>query len=83
MILASGSSEQGKLIIVGLSQGNIDRLCADHPIRITQESHPGNPFGDTTILIFWGPTEQDIANVLIPHTNADTQAVRVTDDHPF
>lgn len=63
MIIAAGTYQGGKeIVVLGLSQANIDMLLTGHPIRITQESHPGNPFGDTAVLIVWGPTEADIVD---------------------
>ena len=63
MLIGRGEAEGRQLLLLGLSQGNIDRLVRDLPIKITPETHPGIPDGWEIALIY-GQTEQAIAEAL-------------------
>lgn len=60
MIIARGEFEGKEMLLLGLSRGNVDRLTAGQPIRLTRETH-GEAMGrDEAILILFGETEQDL-----------------------
>lgn len=64
MIIARGKSDDGQqqLLLLGLSQGNIDRLREGKPIHVTRKSHgEGIPPG-WAIAIVYGETEQAIVD---------------------
>jgi len=52
MLIGRGEAEGRQLLLLGLSQGNIDRLVRDKPIKLTPETHPGIPDGWEIALIY-------------------------------
>lgn len=65
MLIARATSDDGgECLILGLSQGNIDRLVQGMPMRLTRKTHgDGVPEG-WSIIILHGETEQTIADEL-------------------
>ena len=60
-MIADEENETGKkVLILGLSQGNIDRLTKGQPILVSQETHgKGVPEG-LEIAVLFGETEQSL-----------------------
>jgi len=77
MITAIAKGENGKRIIVlGVSRENIDRLIAGKPIRVTAETHPG--FADDLVIgIMFGETERALTDALKPFLSDETKIVTV------
>ncbi len=60
MIKAAGRGKKGNLVILGLSDRNLEKLRAGLPILVDL-----NELGSTgELMIMWGPTEDDIARQL-------------------
>lgn len=82
MITALANTPDGKRVIVlGVSRGNIDRLLAGQPIDITAESHPGFP-PDLNIAIFFGETERDLTQSLQELITEETKVTVVPREKP-
>jgi hypothetical protein len=64
MIIARGSSNGGELLILGLSHGNINRLLAGQPMRMTRQTHGDGVPDGWTIVIMAGESEQALEQVL-------------------
>lgn len=65
MLFAKGTSGDGReCLMIGLSRGNIERLLANKPIRITRHSHGDILDEREEIVILFGETEQAIADTL-------------------
>ncbi len=83
MFLAQATAKDGsgdRILIVGLSMGNVKRLLADDPIIIRRGAHgPVVPEG-WEILIFVGETEQAIAERLRQLGAIDADTVDYTTD---
>jgi len=54
----------GKLLLIGLSRGNVERLLGGQPIRIRREVHGKAVPEDWEIVLFFGETEQAMADDL-------------------
>jgi len=64
MVTALANTPDGeRVIVLGVSRSNIERLLAGHPIDVTAESHPGFP-PDLIIAIFFRETERDLTQSL-------------------
>lgn len=57
MIIATGKSEDGRTLILGLNKENIERLTTNQPIMrpLDEAGFPG-----LTLLILYGETYEDI-----------------------
>lgn len=64
MIVASANGEKKDLLLLGLSQENIDRLWKDLPIRISRETHGEAIPENLVIVIIAGKSEYDIKHAL-------------------
>ena len=65
MVKFTGSDENGRTLVgLGISQGNVDRLKEGKPIHIHFEEM--NLPWPIDLLIFFGATEQDCADVVKP-----------------
>jgi predicted kinase len=62
MIRAGGVSDKGLLILAGLSEGNVERLKADMPIRASLKSFGVSLPGE--LVIMYGRTEAEIEDRL-------------------
>jgi len=62
MIRARATGANGEHIVLGLSRGNINRLVAGEPIRVTGESL--NCPAIATIIVFFGENEAVMAEYL-------------------
>ena len=82
MIIADAEREDGhKLLLLGISRENFNRLQAGQPIFLSQETH-GDSIPDTLhIAIIFGETEEEIMSHLeqIGCVGPDTQR----HDHRF
>jgi hypothetical protein len=66
MLIARGQSKGGAVqcLILGLSRGNVERLTAGQPVRVTRQTHgEGVPLG-WEIFILFGETERAIHDEL-------------------
>jgi hypothetical protein len=64
MITCLGEDAQGnELLLLGLSEANLQELRKGRPIRCTHKTHPAIPEG-RTVVVMWGPTEQAIFDEL-------------------
>jgi hypothetical protein len=69
MIKMSGENDKGrKVLILGLSEGNLGELRKGHPIHIHAEQW-GQDFD---LMIFWGKTDQACADLVKPFIGPDT-----------
>lgn len=77
MIIASATGENGRRVLVlGVTRENLERLTAGRPIHLRAESHPGIP-EDLAIAIVYGETGADIVKQLRPMIGDDTRTVVV------
>lgn len=61
MIKAKGDGPRGKVLILGLSHGNLDRLREGQPIKFD-----GHNYGfEGEVIIFAGETEATMARLLM------------------
>lgn len=60
MIVATTNTGQ---ILLGLDEGNVERLKQGKPIKVQQSTHPGVPEG-TEIIIVYGKTKAVIVQSL-------------------
>lgn len=64
MICANGKTAGGgALLLIGLSDANVDELRKGRPIHMTRHTHPAVPEG-LTVLLIHGTTEQAMYEVL-------------------
>jgi hypothetical protein len=80
MVKAFAKTNTGRLIcMLGLSDGNLARLRAGHPIFVDLKTVlTGSPLGDIPvehIFISWGETEEDIAHEWLKLMGPDTQVI--------
>lgn len=60
MILARGTGDDSKLLVLGLSREDVNTLTEGDPIRLTPKTHgDGVPAGWTIALVF-GEIEKDV-----------------------
>lgn len=79
MVLGMGRDEQGRpLLVVGLEEGNIERLKAGQPI-LRNLAELGIPHLGS-VLIVWGQTTADIERDLAPGMHPGTR--RTTEADP-
>lgn len=72
MIKAKAATPDGYMYLIGLSDGNIERLRERKPIKFALRALGIEVDGD--VVIVWGPTEEDIAMELgMPAKLTDTQ----------
>lgn len=77
MITAIAHGADGKRIIVlGLSRENVNRLTDGRPIYVTAEHHPGFP-EDISVAVVFGETEAAITVQLQPLISEKTKIVGV------
>jgi len=77
MITALANGAKGeRIVLLGVSRENVNRLMRGLPIRVTAESHPGFP-ADLVIAITFGETEKDITQQLEGLISPDTKVVGV------
>lgn len=77
MVTACATGGDGQTIaVLGLTRGNVDRLIAGEPIRVTAETHPGFP-ASFVVMLFFGETDRDCANQLAPLIGPRTKVVAV------
>jgi hypothetical protein len=76
MITAVATGENGKLILLGLTYGNIERIMRGLPIDVSAETHPGFPEG-LNICIFCRETEEDVYEQIRDLIGDDTKIVTV------
>ncbi len=63
--LATNPKTGRKILGFGLSEGNVERLKLDTPIKVNlSEMHPAL---DVDFVIIYGKTEQDMADILKEH----------------
>jgi hypothetical protein len=66
------SADSGRIILLGLSRANVEKLIAGNPVYVTGESL-GAP-NITSISVFFGETEADMEKLMLeagyigPHT---------------
>lgn len=93
MITAIANGSDGtRIVLLGVSRGNIDRLIAGQPIRATAATHPGFP-ADLVVGVMFGETDAAITEMLKGHIGehtkvnvvpgADPAAVRVVRGVPL
>lgn len=83
MIQALATMGDGRVVIMlGLSQGNIDRLQDNHPLHVDPAVMLGLKPSDVLggIVIFYGKTEGDIAKAL-QHSGLITNETEVKTVH--
>lgn len=77
MITATATGDDGKRVIVlGISRENVNRLIEGKPIRVGAVTHPGFP-EDMHIVIFFGETERTLVEEFKELINDDTKIVTV------
>jgi hypothetical protein len=77
MITAVAKADDGtRIILLGVSRGNVTRLTDGQPIRVSAASHPGFP-DDVTIMIVFGETESWLVNQMKAVITDDTKIVGV------
>lgn len=78
MIIAHAVSDSGdrRVLVLGVSRENIDRLTAGRPIHLSAETHPGIP-AELAIAIVFGETEGDILRKLNPLISEKTEVIAV------
>jgi hypothetical protein len=67
MIIARGTlaeGGEGDLLVLGLSRVNVGRLVSGQPIKVTRETHGDGIPANWTIIIYYGETEQAMADEL-------------------
>jgi hypothetical protein len=69
MVKMRGTRKGREVLVFGLSTGNLINLQDGKPIHILKEEMPGLPFD---IIMFWGPTETALAEMVRPLINKDT-----------
>jgi hypothetical protein len=57
------------MIVLGLSDGNLNRLRQGHPIHILGKEWDKS----FDLMIFWGPTEEAMAKMVEPFIGPDTR----------
>lgn len=76
MITAIGKEDNGNdMILLGITDKNIERLRQDRPIHMTNKSHPAVPEG-MTVVILWGKDEKDIIDKLSKSGALDGAEIR-------
>jgi hypothetical protein len=77
MITAVAKADDGtRIILLGVSRGNITRLTAGQPIRVSAASHPGFP-DDVTVMIVFGETESWLVDQMKAVISDDTKIIGV------
>jgi hypothetical protein len=77
MITAVAKANDGtRIILLGVSRGNVTRLTAGQPIRVSAASHPGFP-DDVTVMIVFGETESWLVDQMKDVIGHDTKIVGV------
>lgn len=70
------TSDNRKLLGIGLSHGNLERLKDNQPIRFKGED-VGIP--DVDVMIFAGKTEESMAEQMAPFISAETKTKGMND----
>lgn len=77
MITAIALRDDGaRIVLLGISRGNVDRLVAGKPIRATAETHPGFP-PDLVVGVMFGETDAAITEILKEHVGNQTKVTVV------
>jgi hypothetical protein len=77
MIVGMSTGPKGqRVIILGVTRQNVERLIDGKPIYVTAEHHPGFPT-DLQIAICFGETEREITEELRPLIGEETKVVAV------
>jgi hypothetical protein len=82
MITANATGPDGRrLILLGITRENVDRLIAQQPIHVAADTHPGFP-ADLSIVIVFGETERVLVEHLKPMIGDETKVIAVPHKHP-
>lgn len=64
MVIASVMTGERRVLVLGLSEQNVERLQAGQPIRCSRASHGMAMPDDLTVFVFVGTTEEAIMHAL-------------------
>lgn len=71
MLKATAEGDEGPVVMLGLSRGNVERLISNEPIVVAA----GGDLGlNKRIVIFYGESEQKMLNAIRPAIGPDTKA---------
>lgn len=80
MITATMTGANGsRVIVLGVTRANLDRLIAGDLIKVEAMTHPGFP-EDLNIAIFFGETERSLVEQLRPLMSDETKLVAMPRD---
>ncbi len=80
MITALINGDEGRRIVVlGLTQDNLDQLQQGNGMRISAQSKPGFP-ADLVVWVLYGKNERAITEQLAPMFGSDTKFIAVPRD---
>jgi hypothetical protein len=66
MITATATGAHGeRILVLGVTKENLERLTQGQFIRVSAETHPGFPQG-LKVLVVFGETERDLVQTLQP-----------------